>query len=93
MLVDAARRLVVLVWLIDFKSPVSYASANGACALVWLCGQLCATVAENIVLVTTWNAAVGIKRTAYRLDISLPITTIILRDGTVYFSAHLERHT
>lgn len=48
---------------------------------VWLCGQICATVAEVLVLATTWHAAIGVTLTAYRLDISLPITTIILRDG------------
>lgn len=48
---------------------------------VWVCGQVCATVAEILVLVTTWQAAYGLKRAACQLRLSLPLVTILLRDG------------
>ncbi|KAH9842979.1 uncharacterized protein C8Q71DRAFT_230128 [Rhodofomes roseus] len=54
-------------------------------SVVWLTGQVCSTVAESLALVVTWRTVYGMERRAHRLRMKLPVTTLLLKDGAMYF--------
>ncbi|KAH9949955.1 hypothetical protein B0H21DRAFT_819653 [Amylocystis lapponica] len=49
----------------------------------------CAIVEGALVLVLTWAKTYGIKRIASQLHVKATLTTMLLRDGTVYFATLL----
>ncbi|GJE98282.1 hypothetical protein PsYK624_145080 [Phanerochaete sordida] len=50
-------------------------------------------VADVIVLVVTWRSTFHLWRRGKRLGMNLPITTCLMRDGTVYFLVLLGMNT
>ncbi|OCH90808.1 hypothetical protein OBBRIDRAFT_825716 [Obba rivulosa] len=47
--------------------------------------RLCAITSDTLILSITWYRTFSIKRTAYRNKIKSPLSTMLLKDGTIYF--------
>ncbi|KAI0687826.1 hypothetical protein BC835DRAFT_1419660 [Cytidiella melzeri] len=58
-------------------------------AIVSFSTRGCVILADVIVLVVTWIKAIGVVRAASRLDLKVPLSEILIRDGTIFFIALL----
>ena len=55
------------------------------CSTVALVLHSAAVVSDTMVIVLTWMKTFGLKRIADKLHIKARLSTILLRDGTIYF--------
>ncbi|THG96480.1 hypothetical protein EW026_g5359 [Hermanssonia centrifuga] len=54
-----------------------------------LATRLAVVLADILVLVLTWMKTFGTRREASRIHIEVPMVTLLIRDGTIYFIALL----
>jgi len=66
-------------WCSTFTSP------DKTDTYLTLATRICCMLADLLVLVITWRKTYTTYRTASRNNIKTPLTTLLLRDGTVYF--------
>lgn len=51
--------------------------------------RVCVVVADALVLVATWYVTYGVRKGAGITEMKVPVSTLLLRDGTIYFGAVL----
>ncbi|GBE89885.1 hypothetical protein SCP_1702110 [Sparassis crispa] len=76
--------MVIALYQQDFLSAAGYASA-----FVFMGTRECSIVADTAVLVLTWVKTLQYRRAATRANARTAITTVLLKDGTVYFASLL----
>ncbi|KAH9926357.1 hypothetical protein B0H21DRAFT_764173 [Amylocystis lapponica] len=47
--------------------------------------RVCVLASDTLVVLTTWRITYGIKRAANAANMKVSLTTLLLRDGTIYF--------
>ncbi|KAH9840195.1 uncharacterized protein C8Q71DRAFT_746245 [Rhodofomes roseus] len=47
--------------------------------------RACSTFADALVLIATWRINGGIKKLARQMNVNVSLTSLLLRDGTIYF--------
>ncbi|KAH9934388.1 uncharacterized protein B0H18DRAFT_1188531 [Fomitopsis serialis] len=71
---------------IVFNVATAEIAAN-MCMMVTPASAATATTAHILVLVSTWYHTFTLKKLAHTIGEQIPLTTLLLRDGTVYFGA------
>lgn len=71
----------------------SIINQDGTCLAVSMVTHTCAIATDLLVVVLTWIKTFEIKRVAAGLRLKTSLTTLLLRDGTLYFGCVRVIHT